>query len=65
MSSWHAEESQPEALYFALVNSIPEEVSDPTESAAILAVQGRWVSEVRRLVADQDELARLWVAEGE
>src|SRR5438105_58263 len=46
MSSWHAKESLPGALYFALVNSIPEEVSDPAESAAVLAAQRPWVTEV-------------------
>jgi hypothetical protein len=47
-----------------VVNAIPEEVSDPAASAAILAVEAPWIAEVRRLVADQDDLARLWVTEG-
>jgi len=42
---------------------MPEEVSDPADSAVILAVEAPWVGEVRRLIADQDELARLYVAE--
>ena len=63
MTTWHEKESLPEALYFALVNAIPEDVV-PAQSPVILAVQEPWVMEVRRLVADQDELARLWVSEG-
>ncbi|MFL5914873.1 MAG: hypothetical protein ACJ752_04450 [Gaiellaceae bacterium] len=65
MSTSHADESLAEALYFALVDALPEEVSDSTASAAILAVEQPWIPEVRRLVSDQEELARLWVAEGE
>ena len=65
MSTWHAEESLPEALYFALVTAWPEEASDPSESAVTLAVEAPWVAEVRQLVADQDELARLGVTEGQ
>jgi hypothetical protein len=65
MSSWHAEESLAEALYVTLVNSIPEQVTNAADSAAILAVEAPWIADVRRLVANQDELARLWVAEGE
>jgi hypothetical protein len=65
MSTWHADESLAEALYFALVNALPEEVSDPTASAVILAVEEPWIAQIRHLVSDQDELARLWVAEGQ
>ncbi|HEU5372450.1 MAG TPA: hypothetical protein VFU51_08695 [Gaiellaceae bacterium] len=61
MSTCHRE-SLADALYFALVDSILEDVS-ATESATILAVEPPWLAEVRRLVADQDELARLWGAE--
>lgn len=62
MTTCDPEESIADALYSALVDSVPEDVS-AGESAAVLAVEEPWLVEVRRLVADQDELARLWVAE--
>jgi hypothetical protein len=58
MTTCDPEESLADALYFALVDSIPEDVP-AGESAAVLAVEEPWLAEVRRLVADQDELARL------
>jgi hypothetical protein len=65
MSTSHADDSLAETLHFALVYALPEEVSDSAASAAILAVEQPWIPEVRRLVSDQEELARLWEADGE
>ena len=64
MSTWHTEESLADALYFALVDALPEEVSDLATSPVILAVEAPWVAEARRLVADQGELARRRATEG-
>jgi hypothetical protein len=65
MSTWHADESLPNALYFALTNAFldDDEFPDAAEAAIVLAVEEPWVEDARRLVADQDELARLWLAE--
>ena len=67
MSTWHAEESLASALYFALTNAHPDEdeFPDADEAAVVLAVEAPWIEEVRRLVADQDELARLGISEEE
>jgi hypothetical protein len=62
MSTWHDQEALYEALYYSLVLAVPED-SSAAEAAVVLAVAGRWLPEVRRLVANQDELARLWVEE--
>jgi hypothetical protein len=65
MSTWHADESLPTALYFALTNAFPDEDEFPNAAGAavVLAVEEPWVEDTRRLMADQDELARLWLAE--
>jgi hypothetical protein len=67
MSTWHKDEPLSDALYFCLVNAFPDEDEFPNsdDSAVVLAVEQPWVAEVRGLVADQDELAKLWVAEDE
>ena len=67
MSTWHADESLASALYFALTNALPDgdAFPDAVEAAVVLAVEPPWIEEVRRLVADQDELARLWISEEE
>jgi hypothetical protein len=67
MSSWHADESLAEALYFALFDAWPDEEAFPNayESPIVLAVEEAWLAEVRRLVADQDELKRLVLGEGD
>jgi hypothetical protein len=67
MSTWHSEESLANALYFALTNALPDEDEFPNaaEAAVVLAVEAPWIEEVRRLVADQDELARLCISEEE
>jgi len=67
MSTWHSDEELHEALYFALILAFSDEDEFPEagESAVVLAVEEPWITEVRRLVADQDELARLWVTEDE
>lgn len=59
--------SRASALYFALTNAFPDEdeFPDAFEAAVVLAVEAPWIGEVRRLVADQDELARLWISEEE
>jgi hypothetical protein len=66
-STWHANESLASALYFALTNALPDEdeFPDAVEAAVVLAVEAPWVEEVRRLVADHDKLARLWISEEE
>lgn len=66
-STWHADESLASALYFALTNALADEdeFTDAVEAAVVLAVEAPWIEEVRRLVADQDELARLWISEEE
>ena len=53
MSAWHDDEALHNVLYRALV-AIPEDVSTEADSPVILAVERSWISEVRRLVADQD-----------
>ena len=65
MSTWHEHEPLSDALYFALTNAFPDDNEFPGSdtSAVVLAVEEPWLAEVRRLVDDQDELARLWVAE--
>jgi hypothetical protein len=65
MSTWHADESLPTALYFTLTNAFPDEDEFPNaaRAAVVLAVEEPWVEDTRRLMADQDELARLWLAE--
>jgi hypothetical protein len=63
MSTWHERDPLYEAVYFALVLAVPEDAAEAAESPVVLAVADRWLPEVRRLVADQDELARLWVSE--
>ena len=69
MSTWHDDEPLADALSFSLTNAFPDENQFPTAntttSAVVLAIEEPWVEDVRRLVADQDELARLWVAEDE
>ena len=66
MSTWHADESVARALYFALTNAHPDEDEfADVEAAVVLAVEDPWIDEVRRLVADQGELARLWISEEE
>jgi len=60
MSTWHADESLAAALHFSLVSAWPDgDVPDAAEAAIVLAVEVPWIADVRRLVADQDELARL------
>ena len=61
LSSWHADESLAEALYFALYIAVPDEEKFPNayEAAVILAVEEPWLAEVRRLVADQNKLIGL------
>jgi len=65
MSTWHADESLADALYFSLTDAWPDEDESPDagEAAIVLAVEEPWIAEVRRLVADQDELARLVLTE--
>jgi hypothetical protein len=60
MSTWHADESLAEGLWFSLVNASPDEDEFPSgdRAAIVLAVEEPWIEDVRRLVADQDELAR-------
>lgn len=67
MSTWHENDSLAGALYFALVNTLPgyDQFPNAPESVVVLAVEEPWLEEVRRLIADQPELARLWVAEDE
>jgi hypothetical protein len=65
MSTWHSDESLAEALYFALYNAWPDDDQFPnTEDApVVLAVDEPWLTAVRRLVADQDELVRVVLAQ--
>jgi hypothetical protein len=63
-STFHADETLPEALYFVLTLAFPD--SDATRTVGdrapvVLAVADRWIEEVRALIADQDELNRLFV----
>jgi hypothetical protein len=63
ISTWHADETLPEALYFALTLAFPD--SDATRSRddrapVVLAVAEQWIEEVRALIGDQDELNRLF-----
>ena len=63
ISTWHADETLPEALYFALTLAFPD--SEATRSVGdrapvVLAVAEQWIEEVRALVADQEELNRLF-----
>lgn len=62
-SRWHDEEALHQALYFALLNAIPEDVSIAADSPIVLAVEEAWISEVRALTADQGKLARLWASD--
>ncbi len=61
MSTWHADESLPDALYFSLFVARPddEEFPNAAEAAAVIAVEEPWIADVRMLVADQEELVRL------
>jgi hypothetical protein len=61
-STWHRDAPLHEALYFALVVAIPEE-AEAASSPVVLAVEPEWLAEVRALIADQDELARLWTSD--
>ena len=61
MSTAHDTEPLHDVLYFALTNAIPEDVSAPEDSPVVMAVEEAWIAEVRALIADQEELARLWV----
>jgi hypothetical protein len=65
MSTWHTDESLADALYFSLTNTLLDEDEFPNaaEAAVVLAVEEPWIEDVRRLAADQDELARLWLSE--
>lgn len=65
MSTWHADDSLASALYFSLTDAYPDEdeFPDAAEAAIVLAVEEPWIEDVRRLVADQDELARLCLSE--
>src|SRR4051794_6957004 len=58
MSTWHDDESLEEALWYALVAAQPSEKQYPDagEAAVVLAVEEPWLADVRRLVADQEEL---------
>lgn len=63
VSTSHAEETLPEALYFALTLAFPgSDALRPGSDRApvVLAVEDRWIVEVRALVADQEELGRLF-----
>jgi hypothetical protein len=52
------------ALYLSLVAwPDTDEFPDAADAAIVLAVEAPWIAEVRRLVADQDELVKLWVEE--
>ena len=66
-STWHADESLAEGLWFSLTNAHldEDEFPDAAGAALVIAVEEPWVAEVRRLVADQDELASLVVGEEE
>ena len=50
-------------LYHALSMRSPKKVSTEADSPVILAIKGPWIADVRRPMADQEELARLWVAD--
>jgi hypothetical protein len=63
MSTWHDDEPLHNLLFFALVNAVPEDVSIAGDSPVVLAIEEAWIADVRTLVADQDELARLLVAD--
>jgi hypothetical protein len=64
MSDWHANDSLAGALYLSLVAwPDTDEFPDAADAAIVLAVEAPWIAEVRRLVADQDELVKLWVEE--
>lgn len=59
MSTWHDDWPLHDVLYFALTQAIPEDVLVAGNSPIVLAIEEAWVADVRRLIADQDELARL------
>lgn len=61
MTTWHPEDALHEALYFALVAAIPDEV-EAADSPVVIAVERRREAEVRSLLADQDELGRRWAS---
>jgi hypothetical protein len=65
MSSWHASEPLSEALYFALFDAWPDDEAfpDATTAPIILAVEEPWLTQVRQLVANQEELVRLVLGE--
>lgn len=66
ISSYHPDESLSDVVYFSLNLAWPDEAAFPDahESAVVMAVEPSWSTEVRRFVDDQDELARLWSADG-
>lgn len=61
MSSLHDNESLADALWFALCDAWPDEAAfaNAGDATVILAVQEPWLADVRRLIADQGELAKL------
>ncbi len=67
ISTWHAADTLPEAMYFALVLAHNDEPEDKrpinVSSPVVLAAQEKFVAEVRALVADQAELARLLIGD--
>jgi len=65
MSSWHNDEALAEALWFALCDAWPDEDAFPSAAGApvVLAVEESWLAEVRRLMADQDELTKLVIGD--
>ena len=63
VSTSHDEEELHQAVYFALVNAIPEDVAVASDSPVVLGVEEAWISQTRALIADQAELARLWLSD--
>jgi hypothetical protein len=65
MSTWHADESLGEGLWFSLVSALPDMDEFPSgdQAATVLAVEEPWIDAVRRLITDQDELDRLVLGE--
>jgi hypothetical protein len=55
------------ALYESLVVDFPPEHAfpDADDSAVVLAVEEPWLTEVRRLVTDQEQLARLYTGDSD
>jgi hypothetical protein len=60
-STWWDDKSLAWPLWWALDCAYPDESEFPDayESGIVLAVEEPWLAEVRRLVADQEELVRL------